>query len=320
MAHPYQMALYWGKDYVTIYNASYADCVRRRHPRLLGQSLRQGWPEAYEKIHSHLDSCRRGLSIIRSGDAVPVDRVDSDEECYFDWTLTPILEKAGNVGGVLWQQYEGTARILQNRRREMLNSLRKTTANARHTVDFWPAVLEAFDSNTYDSPFVALYELPKNNDNEAILLGTRGIPQGHSMAPKVIVLAEYTGIFAEEIRAARISGTKAVKRDLLKFTSMRLLFRRGFKTPCTTAVVIPIFSTGELEGETARMEAFIILGINPKRPMDDDYEIWIDKIQETVTEYLGAVRYAEMKIEEEMQMQITSLTTSTSRLLGWSDQ
>lgn len=107
MVHPYQMALYWGKEYVLIYNASYADIVRRRHPQLLGQELAKGWPEAYKRVHEHLDKCRKGMSIIRSGDCIPVDRVDSDEECYFDWTLTPILEKAGNVGGVLWQQYDG---------------------------------------------------------------------------------------------------------------------------------------------------------------------------------------------------------------------
>jgi hypothetical protein len=316
MAHPYQMALYWGKECVTIYNASYADCVRRRHPQLLGQMLSRGWPEAYAKIREHLDACRRGLSIIRSGDSVPVDRVDTDEECYFDWTLTPILEKAGNVGGVLWQQYEGTARILQNRRREMLKSLREVTVNTRHTDDFWLAVLEAFDSNTYDSPFVALYKVPINNENEAILLGTKGIPNGHSMAPRVIVLAEYTGIFAEEIREARQSGKKATKKELLKNSSMRLLARRGFRVPCTTAVVIPISSTGEAEGEVERMEAFIILGINPRRPIDDDYEIWIDQIQENVTEYLGAVRYAEKRIEQEMQEQIAGLTVLQPIIVG----
>lgn len=142
MVHPYQMVLYWGKEYVTIYNTSYADVVRNRHPSLLGQELAKAWPEAYEKIHMYLDDCRRGLSIIRSADAAPVDRSDTDEESYFDWTLTPILEKAGNVGGVLWQQYEGTARILQNRRREMLKTLRASTANSRSPTDFWPAVLE----------------------------------------------------------------------------------------------------------------------------------------------------------------------------------
>jgi hypothetical protein len=142
MVHPYQTVLYWGKEYVTIYNTSYSDVIRNRHPTLLGQELAKAWPEAYEKIHMYLDDCRRGLSIIRSADAAPVDRSDTDEESYFDWTLTPILEKAGNVGGVLWQQYEGTARILQNRRREMLKSLRALTANSRSPTDFWPAVLE----------------------------------------------------------------------------------------------------------------------------------------------------------------------------------
>jgi len=62
------MVLFWSKDYVTIYNGSYADVVRNRYPQLLDQELAKGWPEAYEQIHEYLDNCRWGLSIIRSGD------------------------------------------------------------------------------------------------------------------------------------------------------------------------------------------------------------------------------------------------------------
>jgi len=62
------MVLFWCKDYVTIYNGSYADVVRNRYPQLLGQELAKGWPEAYEQIHEYLDNCRWGLSIIRSWD------------------------------------------------------------------------------------------------------------------------------------------------------------------------------------------------------------------------------------------------------------
>ncbi|KAI5848318.1 hypothetical protein BZA05DRAFT_403673 [Tricharina praecox] len=302
MVHPYQMALYWGKEYVVIYNASYKDCVRRRHPHLLGQELAKGWKEAYDKIREHLDSCRRGISIIRSGDCAPVDRVDVDEECYFDWTLTPILEKAGNVGGVLWQQYEGTARILQDRRREMLRLLRQSTANARRTVDFWPAVLEAFDSNTIDTPFVALYEIV---GDEARNLGTRGIPSGHSVAPRVIDIPAYAGLFASEIREALLDGKKKVKNNLLEYACMRLLARRGFKAPCSTAVVIPI--TSVCDSESFHSEAFIILGINPRRRMDDDYETWIDQIQDNISEYLAGVRNAEILVEQAMQEQLADV-------------
>ncbi|KAI5820916.1 hypothetical protein BZA77DRAFT_238992 [Pyronema omphalodes] len=302
MVHPYQMVLYWGKEYVTIYNTSYADVVRNRHPSLLGQELAKAWPEAYEKIHMYLDDCRRGLSIIRSADAAPVDRSDTDEESYFDWTLTPILEKAGNVGGVLWQQYEGTARILQNRRREMLKTLRASTANSRSPTDFWPAVLEAFDTNTYDSPFVALYQISALNDNEALLIGTRGIPQDYAF-PRVVVLAEHEGCFADEIRIARKTGKKTRKDNLQDVEVFRKIAHRGFRKPCKSAVCLPILSKRGI----IRTEAFILLGINPKRKLDDDYEIWLDQIQENVTEYLACVRESEEEVRAAMQEQLADV-------------
>lgn len=303
MVHPYQMALFWGKEYVVIYNASYKECVRRRHPQLLGQALKKGWKEAYDKIHVHLASCRKGTSIVRSGEIAPVDRVDVDEECYFDWTLTPIVEKAGNVGGVLWQQYEGTARILQNRRRAMLQSLRQSTANAQKTIDFWPGVLEAFDSNVYDTPFVLLYEVVAS---EARRLGERGIPVGHPVAPRVINISDYTGLFADDIREALQDGRKRVNKNLLEYDHMHLLTRRGFKAPCSTAVVIPILPASG--AGPYHSEAFIILGINPRRRLDDDYEIWINQIQDNISHYLAGVRNAEMLVGQAMQEQLAGLS------------
>jgi hypothetical protein len=300
MVHPYQMVLYWAKEYVMIYNSSFAASVINRHPALLGQELAKAWPPAYEKIREHLENCRRGMSVIRIADSVPVDRGNSDEECYFDWTLTPVLEKAGTVGGVLWTQYEGTARILQNRRREMLKNLRTATANARNTEDFWKSVLEAFDSNTLDSPFIALYEVQRNNENEGILLGTRGIPKGHALAPRVIVLADAEGYFSREIIEARLKGNKVKKGNLQNSNLMHGIDRRGFRVPCTTAVIIPI----EASGDEKRMEAFLILGINPRRRLDDDYEIWLDQIQENIAVYLGEVRSNNQIVKEAMREQL----------------
>ncbi|KAF8241685.1 hypothetical protein K440DRAFT_665193 [Wilcoxina mikolae CBS 423.85] len=309
LVHPYQMALFWSKDYVTIYNGSYADVVRNRHPQLLGQELAKGWPEAYEKIHEYLDNCRRGLSIIRSGDTPPVDRTDKDEECYFDWTLTPILEKAGNVGGVLWQQYEvKLSSGLTCYGREILidwyrNSSCSSESAARDVENTEGCHRKCTEYHRLlASCSGALYEIPRNSENEAILIGSRGIPEEHSF-PRVLVLAEFDGHFSEEIREARRTGSKVKKEGLQAVECFRNVAHRGFRAPCSTAVVIPILSRGDI----IRTEAFIVLGINPKRRLDDDYDIWLDQIQDNISEYLAGVRSAEQVVQEAMREQLADV-------------
>lgn len=182
----------------------------------------------------------------------------------------------------------------------MLKSLRATTASSRSSVDFWSAVLEAFDINTYDTPFAAIYEIKENNENEAVLQGTRGIPSRHPIVPAMIVMAEYDGVFGDDIREARRKGKRIRRDNLSRHDGMLGVDRRGFKLPCSTAVVIPIVSTGP----SPRTEAFVILGVNPKRPLDSDYEIWFDQIQVTISEYLAGVRIVETAVEEGMRTQL----------------
>ena len=160
----------------------------------------------------------------------------------------------------------------------MLKSLRTTTANAKSSEDFWLAVLDTFDLNTSDTPFGATYEIKENNDNEAVLMGSRGIPNGHAIAPRILIMAEYTGVFGDAIRDARRSKRTVQKHNLLENEAMFGVARRGFKLPCKSAVVIPIPSSRHPE----RIEAFIILGINPKRSLDSDYQVWIDQIQSNI--------------------------------------
>lgn len=45
-------------------------------------------------------------------------------------------------------------------------------------------------------------------------------------------------------------------------------------------------------------EAFLIIGVNPRRPFDDEYEIWIDQVQTQVSGYLGEVKALEKEWEQ----------------------
>jgi hypothetical protein len=128
---------------------------------------------------------------------------------------------------IYWSQEQLVSFRIRDER--FLKTLRASVANSRNTMDFWLAVLEvrhsasvifkreanttpAFDSNTYDIPFVALYEIPRNSENEAIQIGCRGISKGRSF-PRVLVLAEFDGHFSEEIREARRTGSKVKRKD-----------------------------------------------------------------------------------------------------------
>lgn len=72
---------------------------------------------------------------------------------------------------------------------------------------------------------------------------------------------------------------------------------------CSTAIVIPILSRGDI----VRTEAFIVLGINTKKRLDDDYDIWLDQIQENISEYLAGVRSAEQVVQEAIRKQLADV-------------
>ncbi|KAI5779772.1 hypothetical protein EDC01DRAFT_711209 [Geopyxis carbonaria] len=303
MSHPYQMIIYWSKHYVVLYNEVYVDVVRNRHPALLGTKLKESWPEAYEQIHRYLDDAMLGQNMIQIGDVIPVDRSDHPEECYFDWTLFPLIEKAGNVGGVLWQQYESTERVLHNRRKQVLVSIQASTGPVRELVDYWPAVLEAFDSNTFDSPFLLIYEVSAQTQNQGVLRGKRGVPDGHVIAPNIFLIEQNGTFFASDVIKAQIVKTKVLVEGLLGNPSLADIKSRGFCEPCLRAVVIPIFC----KKDDSRIEAFIILGINPRRPFDPQYELWVDKLRFQISSDIDRLRSMKELLEERMQREVDAV-------------
>jgi hypothetical protein len=45
MGSPHPCAMYWGDDYITIYNEAYVLLAGEKHPALMGMSFKQAWQE-----------------------------------------------------------------------------------------------------------------------------------------------------------------------------------------------------------------------------------------------------------------------------------
>lgn len=120
---PVGVALIWGEDWVyRLVNRRYYDLVPTRD--LLGRSLREAFPEAYDVARAILDPVFRGETVHQED--VPVEWADSPMR-YYRVTAVPIPGPDGSVQGALSVAVETTEEVVERARlRERLEHERGT--------------------------------------------------------------------------------------------------------------------------------------------------------------------------------------------------
>lgn len=121
---PTPAIVFWGPDQTQIYNEGYAIIMGPRHPRYLGASFKECWPEAYPIIHPWMERVlERGDVVEVDRSLIPLTRHGFVEECYFSFTFSPVRDDEGRIAGVLQIVTELTARVLYERRNRTLRDL-----------------------------------------------------------------------------------------------------------------------------------------------------------------------------------------------------
>jgi PAS domain S-box-containing protein len=214
-----QIVLFWGPEFVVLYNDPYRPVFGAKHPEALGRPGREAWSEIWDnQLHPLLEG------VVRTGEAFcardllfEIERYGFVEETYFDVSYDPVRVESGTVGGVFCIVTETTERVVGERRLGLLRDLAARNATAR---------------TERDACLLAMQTLAAKPDDVAFALA----------------------YLEDELQAAtpdaqrRLSGAKP---DLIKPLS------------------IP--STG---GRTGRL----IVGINPRRPFDDNYRNFLDLV------------------------------------------
>lgn len=110
------MVVLWGPDLVQIYNDGYAVVTGARHPRALGQSTRECWPEVWHFNAPVYAAVMAGEARSFPGQMLVVERNGVPEDAWFDLTYSPLRDETGEVAGVLVTVIETTDRTLADRR------------------------------------------------------------------------------------------------------------------------------------------------------------------------------------------------------------
>src|SRR6201996_7714429 len=134
LANRFPILLWWGPDYVSIYNDAYRPILGTKHPLALGLPFREVWSEIAEVLTPLIDAPFNG------GPATWMDDIELElrrhgfaEETHFTIAYSPVPDDTAprGIGGVLAIVQESTEKIVGERRVEALHDLGARTGEAR---------------------------------------------------------------------------------------------------------------------------------------------------------------------------------------------
>src|SRR4051812_13052302 len=113
------MFLFWGPEYVQIYNDAYRPSLGRggRHPRALGMRGREFWTDIWETIGPQIEQVMSGGPATWHEDQyLPIERNGRLDDVWWTYSYSPVRDDDGSVGGTLVTCLETTSRVLAERR------------------------------------------------------------------------------------------------------------------------------------------------------------------------------------------------------------
>ncbi|HEX6987316.1 MAG TPA: PAS domain-containing protein, partial [Planctomycetaceae bacterium] len=120
-----------------LYNDAWSPIPGEKHPWALGRPAREVWPEIWDTIGPLFEEVvTTGRATRRQDQLLPMRRHGFTEECYFDYTFSPVRGESGTVDGVFNAVVETTTRVVGERRLRTLRELAAgTTGEAKSAED-----------------------------------------------------------------------------------------------------------------------------------------------------------------------------------------
>jgi PAS domain-containing protein len=247
--------LHRGKDLVAIYNEHYAPLACEAHPKLMGSTFQQGYPDLWSGIEPFFENCRKTAAGVNYSPAASlvVERKGWREETFFNGNFVPV-GPAYAPEGFYNSMFEVTHQKLAERRTNMLNALTSVPILTLDAVS--NHIITTLKTNTHDVPMAMLYKIHKGTKSSRLCLeGYIGVPKRHNLLVDNMLIESEEGL-APDLRRA---GTEILTIDCDKrFDGIDW---QGWCTPPQQIVILPIASGSRLFG-------YLVIGTNPCRPYD----------------------------------------------------
>jgi signal transduction histidine kinase len=189
MANRFPMLLWWGPDYISLYNDAYIPILGLKHPIALGLPVRECWSEIWNILKPLIDTpFNGGPSTWIEDFELYIQRSGFTEETHFTVAYSPVPDSTApsGIGGVLATVHEISQKVVAERRVAILRDLAVEAAEST-VEETCRVVAQALARHGKDIPFALLY-LVDPDGHHARLAGTAGTEPGKAASAPVVPL------------------------------------------------------------------------------------------------------------------------------------
>lgn len=111
---PIVSAIYWGPDFILLYNDAYAEVLGDRHPSALCRPFREVWPEMEHILEGQLKLVLdTGQSFTVKNQKLAYLKSSVVTETFWSYSFTPIFSERDEIGGIFLTAIDNTSDFLK---------------------------------------------------------------------------------------------------------------------------------------------------------------------------------------------------------------
>lgn len=304
----FPMLLWWGPEFLQLYNDGYRSILRDKHPGSLAAPAAQVWAEIWDVVGPMVKGVMEGGPATWTEDLqLFINRGGLAEETYFTFSYSPVPGDDGRVGSVLNTVQETTVKVQSERQIRMLHDLSARAAEAKSEEQAYRIATEVLAANELDLPFVLLYVTNEKADGARLvgLTGTSGWQDYEGPAkPASILISERTGEATWPVGEVIETAREVIVADLAGHFGALPMGSWGARPE--RAILLPLSRAGQ-----STPYAILVAGISPHRAFDDRYQRFFRASADLITAVIANARaYEEERKRAEKLAELDAAKTA----------
>ncbi len=269
----YAMWMLWGPELTFFCNDAYLPTVGLKRDWVLGARSDKVWAEIWPDIGPRIEHVlAHGKATWDEALRLFLERSGFTEESYHTFSYSPVYDDESHVAGMLCVVTEVTERVVGERRLRALSDLALHVAHVERVEETCQRAADVFAQYPSDIPFAALYLLGDGMAQRVAIVGAHdaaALPATLSLDaalpwPIASLLADETACEVKDLPALGVDIAAGDWPD---------------RVQC--AMLLPLKSAGH------GLAGFLIAGVSPRRPFDEEYRSFLDLVAGQVASAIG---------------------------------